>query len=75
MKKNRYSRLLPHHNLGRATLTVNNVEWDVSRMNFFDMIITHEPEIRAAEKVVLKSSEVGTWQYKHDTEKWVREEE
>lgn len=70
-----YNRLLPHHQLGKATLTVNNVDWDVSRMSFLEMVATYEPEIRAAEKVVLVSSEVGTWYYKHDAGKWCRKED
>ena len=59
-KIKRYNRLLPYHELGKATLTINNVDWEVSRMSFLEMITAHEPEIRAADKVVLVSSEVGT---------------
>lgn len=70
-----YNRLLPHHELGKATLTLNNVDWDVSRMSFLEMVATYEPEIRAADKVVLSSSEVGTWRYYHDARQWVRKEE
>jgi hypothetical protein len=44
-------------------------------MSFLEMVATYEPEIRAAEKVVLVSSEVGTWHYSRDAGKWCRKED
>lgn len=58
--------------LGEAELTIGDdpVSWDVSNMTFNDMITTYEPEIRAAKRAVLSSSEIGTWHYEPRENKW-----
>ena len=67
-----YNRLLPHHELGEAELTVDNLVYDVSNQSFAEMLTIYEPDIRAADKAVLSSSEVGTWKYVADSRKWER---
>jgi hypothetical protein len=66
-----YTRLLPYHVLGEAELIIDDVHWDVSNMSFQDMMTIYEPEMRTAEKVVLSSSEVGTWKYQ--SRRWIKE--
>ena len=67
-----YTRLLPYHQLGEAELIIDDVHWDVSDMSVGDMMTTYGHEIGTADKVVLVSSEVGTWKYVGDSKKWER---
>lgn len=59
-------------NLGEADLTIGDdpVSWDVSNTTFNDMLASYEPEIRTAQKAVLFSSEIGTWHYEPNEDKW-----
>ena len=65
-----YTRLLPYHVLGEADLIIDDVHWDVSNMSFQDMTTRYGHEIGTADKVVLVSSEVGTWKYQ--SRRWER---
>lgn len=58
--------------LGDAELTIGDdpTTWDVSNMTFNDMLSSYEPQIRAAQKAVLFSSEIGTWHYVFNEDKW-----
>jgi hypothetical protein len=38
------------------------------------MMTIYEPEMRTADKVVLVSSEVGTWRYHREAKKWKKED-
>ena len=67
-----YTRLLPYHQLGEAELMIDDLmPADVSNMSFQDMTTIYEPEMRTADKVVLSSSEVGTWKYQ--SRRWIKE--
>ena len=68
-----YDKLLPYHLLGEAELTIDGIPWDASNMSFQDMTTTYGYEIGTAEKVVLVSSEVGTWRYYRQAMKWQKE--
>jgi len=68
-----YNKLLLDTELGEdAILTIDYLDWDVAKMTFRDMLINHEHMIRAADKVVLSSSDIGEWKYNHDSKKWER---
>ena len=69
-----YTRLLPYHQLGEAELIINDVHWDASNMSFQDMTTRYGHEIGTADKVVLSSSEVGTWRHYRSARKWEKEE-
>jgi hypothetical protein len=68
-----YNRLEPHTELGQcAELICDNLCYDVSNMGFREMLVIYEPYVLLADKAVLKSSDIGTWQYNKTGKRWER---
>jgi len=67
-----YDKLLPHHELGEAELTIDGTLYDVSKQSYQDMATIYDAEIRIAENAVLCSSDVGSWKWNHDRQRWER---
>lgn len=54
-----------------AELFLDGLSWDVSNMNFREMLTLMGPEIEKAVEIVLQSEEAGNWKYQKDRKGWV----
>jgi len=54
-----------------AELFLDGLSWDVSNMNFREMLTLMGPEIEKAVEIVLQSEEAGNWKYQKDRKRWV----
>lgn len=73
MKIHPYKRLMNDTELGKdAELTLDGMTCIVGDMTLREMLVGHDHLIRAAEKAVLSSEEIGAWKWNKDRHKWER---
>lgn len=69
----RYNRIDQTTPLGNnAELFCDHICYDVSGMNFRELLVVYEADILKADKAWLKSDTVGNWHYNKDRRQWER---